>query len=160
VTGGKPTRRRIDLAGDNPQLLTAALPREVTHVVLADLFPDPLLPRWADEAMAILAEPRANVDRYLRAVPRCRRDGQLFAVGSLLTSSDFPAASAVTGFYVESVSLVSMLVSDRGEKAFSIFLKDAPRYGYEKALLRNYQIKSFQELQERWQRSTAAQGTE
>jgi tetratricopeptide (TPR) repeat protein len=154
ITGGRTTRRRIDLAGDNPQLLTAALPREVTHVVLADIFPDPLLPRWADESMAILAEPRANVERYLRLVPRCRREGKLFPVGSLVTSTDFPDAAAITGFYAESVSLVDMLVAQGGEKAFSIFLRDAPRYGYEKALQRNYQIKSFQELQDRWQRHT------
>jgi hypothetical protein len=64
VKDGKPTGRRIDLVADNPNLLPAALPREVTHVVLADIFSAPLLPRWADEAMAVLAEPRANVERY------------------------------------------------------------------------------------------------
>ena len=47
-----------------------------------------------------------------------------------------------------------------GEKAFAVYLQDARRYGYEKALARNYQIKSFQDLQDRWQRHTAALGTE
>ncbi len=151
--------RRIDLAGDNPNLLNAALPREVTHVVLADIFPNPLLPRWADEAMAILAEPRANVERYLQALPRCRREGGLVAVGQLLTATDFPDAAGITGFYVESISLVDMLVNERGAKAFAIFLQDARRYGYEKALERNYQIHGFAELQERWLRHAFATAT-
>jgi tetratricopeptide (TPR) repeat protein len=160
VNAGRATRRRIDLVGDNPNLVTAALPREMTHVVLADLFAEPLLPRWADEAMAILAEPRANVDLYLRAVPECRREGKIFAVGPLLQSTEFPDASAVTPFYAESVSLVDMLVAMKGPKEFSVFLNAARRYGYEGALKRNYNIQTFSELQERWTRHSAAQGLE
>jgi len=144
--------RRIDLVADNPNLLCAAVPRELTHVVLADVFSAPLLPRWADEAMAILAEPRPNVERYLRTVDRYRRDNQLLAVGQLMTATDFPDAAAITPFYVQSVSLVDMLVNERGSRAFAIFLQDARRYGYEKALERNYQIRGFADLQQRWQR--------
>ena len=149
---GKVVGRRIDLVADNPNLLCAAVPRELTHVVLADVFSAPLLPRWADEAMAILAEPRPNVERYLHTVDRYRRDNQLFAVGQLMTAADFPDAAAITPFYVQSVSLVDMLVNERGSRAFAIFLQDARRYGYEKALERNYQIRGFADLQQRWQR--------
>lgn len=146
------TKRRIDLAGDNPNLLPAAIPHEVTHVVLTDLFPNPMLPRWADEAMAILAEPRESIDRYLRALPKARNEHKLFAVGELLRMNEFPEASAITAFYVQSVSLVDLLVAEKGPQSFSLFLQAAQRYGVESALARSYGIRSFDELQKRWQR--------
>ncbi len=154
VLGRRVTKRRIDLAGDNPDLLAAAVPHEVTHIVVTDMFPDPMLPRWADEAMAILAEPRENIDRYLRALPKVRRDGHLFAVGQLLQSREFPDAGAITAFYVESVSLVDLLVAEKGPQSFSMFLQASQRYGVESALARSYGIRGYNDLQKRWQRKT------
>ena len=58
--GNRITSRRTSLRADHPQLLTAILPHEVTHVVLADLFTIQQIPRWADEGMAVLAEPNAE----------------------------------------------------------------------------------------------------
>jgi tetratricopeptide (TPR) repeat protein len=150
VNQGKVVRRRIDLVADHPSLFAGTLPHEITHVILADLFPDPLLPRWADEALAVLAEPRGNVDRYLRLMPKLKQEGRLFAVGQLIAMQDFPDPARITAFYVESVSLVDLLVSERGEKKFLIFLRDSQRYGPEQALDRNYQIKGFADLQKHW----------
>ncbi len=45
--------------------MTAILPHEVTHVVLADLFTTQQIPRWADEGIAVLAEP--NAEQEIRA---------------------------------------------------------------------------------------------
>jgi len=150
VQGGKVARRRIDLVATHPNLLGGNLPHEIMHVILADLFPQPLLPRWADEALAVLAEPRENVQRYLHLLPQIRQEGKLFAVGQLLTMPDFPEPSRITAFYVQSVSLVDMLVAERGEKEFLIFLRDAQRYGYEKALQRSYNIRTYNDLQKHW----------
>jgi hypothetical protein len=155
IREGRVARRRLDLVADNTGLATSALPRELTHVVLADLFPNPLLPRWADEAMAILAEPRPYVETYLKSLPKVRKESRLFAVGQLITMAEFPDSASITTFYVQSVSLTDMLVSLRGPKAFAIFLQDARRYGWEKALDRNYAIRGFSDLQTRWQRHVA-----
>jgi Peptidase MA superfamily len=157
VVDRRVVKRRIDLAADNPDLLPATIPHEVTHVVLTDLFPDPMLPRWADEAMAILAEPRENVARYLQVLPKVRNSGKMFAVGQLLTTKDFPEAAAVTAFYVQSVSLVDWLVAEKGPQNFSLFMQAAQRYGVEKALEKSYGIRGFSDLQQRWQRKTFAQ---
>ena len=40
LTGGRATSRRIDLRADDSALLANALPRELTHVVMADMFAD------------------------------------------------------------------------------------------------------------------------
>ena len=57
VSGGQIVTRRVNLRADHPQMLAAILPHEVTHVVLADVFTEQQIPRWADEGMAVLAEP-------------------------------------------------------------------------------------------------------
>jgi len=144
---GKIRRRRLDVVGNNLNLLTSTVPHEVTHVVLADLFPDPQLPRWADEAMAILAEPRPQIDKYLRALPRCKQDGTLFGVHQLLPMNEFPESKRITAFYCQSVALVDMLVKEKDPRTFAMFLRTAQRYGYEKALERSYAIRSYAELQ-------------
>jgi hypothetical protein len=49
MNSGRVIARRVNLRADHPQLLSAILPHEVTHVVLADLFTRQQIPRWADE---------------------------------------------------------------------------------------------------------------
>lgn len=151
VSNDKVIRRRLDLIGDHTNLLSSTTPHEVTHVVLADLFPNPLLPRWADEAMAILAEPQHQIDRYLQALPRCRQEGTLFSAGELLAMKEFPEAKRITAYYCQSVALVDMLVRMKDARTFAMFLQTAQRYGYDKALERTYSIRGASELQRKLQ---------
>ena len=89
---GTVKNRRIDLRADDDTLLTVALPRELTHVILADLFPNKPPPRWAEEAMAVLSAAPTEAERYKRAAPRLAADGLLPTADQLLTSTGFPAA--------------------------------------------------------------------
>ena len=73
---GRIVSRRIDLRGDVAEPLCAALPHELTHVLLADVFPGETLSRWADEGIAMLADPPEKLARHgqdLRAALRGRR---------------------------------------------------------------------------------------
>jgi hypothetical protein len=150
ITAGRVVSRRIDLRLDEPTLLDAVLPSEVTQVVLADLFADQPLPRWALVGMAALSESPAGVARYQRAVPGMLRDKKLYAVGPFLDQPNFPDRAAVTAFYAESVSLVSFLVERKGPKAFATFLREAPRRGYARALTTHYGFKDPADLQDQW----------
>jgi hypothetical protein len=150
IKGGRVVSRRIDLRADESSLLDGPLPSEVTQVVLADLFADEPLPRWAMVGMAALAESPEGVARYRRAVPALLREKKLFAVGPFMDRADFPDAANVTPFYAESVSLVSYLVELRGPKAFTAFLREAPRRGYAKTLASHYGFKDAADLQDRW----------
>jgi hypothetical protein len=153
---GRVVARRIDLSLDNVSLLTVTLPHEVTHVVLGDLFEDQPLPRWADEGMAVMAEEPDHTARVRRMLPKLRKEGKVVAVSQIVTSTDFPGADSITAFYVQSFTLVEYLCSLRGPKAFAMYLRDAQRYGYEKALERSFGIRSFTDLQQRWERATEA----
>jgi hypothetical protein len=157
LKGGRVASRRIDLRYDDAELLDVTLPHEVTYIVISDLFADQPLPRWAEVAMTVLAEPPAEVARYLRAVPRCAQEKKLLAVGKFLNVADFPESAGMTAFYVESVSLVDYLVRLKGAKAFALFLREAPRRGYDKALQTHYGFKDANDLQEKWLKHACGQ---
>ncbi len=133
LTNGRATERRIDLRADDPAMIANALPRELTHVVLADLFADKPPPKWALEGMAILAGSPEEISRYTRTLTRCARDGELRSMAMLFDLNDFPA-DKITGFYCQSVSVTEYLIKLNGERNFKIFLSDAQRYGTAQAL--------------------------
>lgn len=147
------SERKVELRADDPGAVANALPRELTHVVLADLFPHSPPPRWAEEGMAVLAGSAEEVDRYARTLPRCARAGELLPVATLIEMKDFPGADRITGFYCASVTLVDYLVKLGGERTFTIFLRDSQRYGPAQALKRCYQIDGPAALEAAWRRS-------
>ncbi len=153
MPNGKITSRRIDLRADNPDLAGITLPHEITHVVLADLFPDGSLPRWADEGMAVLSEPRSQVERYLKTMVRLRNESKLIPLTKILTRTEYPDAASVTVFYVESVSVVEFLVNRKGAPEFIQFLRDATS-GFDAALQRHYGLNNVAQLEEAWRRAT------
>jgi hypothetical protein len=144
--------RRIDLHCDDPNMLPGVLPHETTHVVLAGRFGDKPVPRWADEGMAVLSEPRDRIERHLRNLPMHRRDRQLFSVGQLVQMNDYPDPRYVGAFYAESVSVVEFLSNEKGPRVFAQFLRDGLNGGYESALRKHYGYRGFRELEQSWQR--------
>jgi len=152
LTNGRAAERRIDLRADDPTAAANALPRELTHVVLADLFPDRPPPKWAEEGMAILAGSPEEVARFTRALPRCAERGEWIALTSLLSMKDTPTEK-VAGYYCESVSLVDYLVRAGGARHFTVFLRDAERYGIASALKRSYSLDGPQALEAAWKRA-------
>jgi hypothetical protein len=158
LTDRRATERRIDLRADDAAITSNALPRELTHVVMADLFPDKPAPKWAVEGMAILAGSPEEAARYTRTLPRCARDGDWFALAQLMEMKDFPAEK-ITGFYCESVSLTEYLIRVAGgERNFTIFLRDCQRYGTPQALRRQLNIAGPEALEGAWKRSALEVG--
>ncbi|MCE9561715.1 MAG: hypothetical protein K8U57_06630 [Planctomycetes bacterium] len=154
LANGRATERRLDLRADDNTISANALPRELTHVVLADLFPDKAPPKWAAEGMAVLASSPEEVGRYLRTLPRCARDGEWFGLAQLIELKDFPTEK-ITGFYCQSVSLTDHLIRVSGsEKNFTIFLRDTQRYGTAAAIKRVYGFETPQALETAWKRAT------
>lgn len=156
LTNGRATERRIDLRADDVAIATNGLPRELTHVVLADLFADKPPPKWALEGMAVLAGSPDEIGRYTRTLSRCARDGELRTLATLFELKDFPA-DKITGFYCQSVSVTEYLIKLKGERNFKIFLGDAQRYGTAQALRRQYNIDGPQALEAAWKRACVEQ---
>ncbi|MGE3804767.1 MAG: hypothetical protein AB7K24_08860 [Gemmataceae bacterium] len=150
IDGGRVIGRRIDLHCDHPNLLTAILPHETTHTVLAGNFGSKPLPRWADEGMAVLTEPEEQIDRHRRKLPNHHRQGNLFTVQHLIELGDYPDARDVDVFYAQSVSLVEYLTKQKGPRIFADFIRDGMKQGFEPALQKHFGYRSYIDLQERW----------
>ncbi len=143
------TSRRTALRADHPQLLTAVLPHEVTHVVLADVFIEQPIPRWADEGIAVLAEPEAEQIRRAADLQDSLDSGNVIQVGELM-QNDNPAAKDWSLYYAQSVSLTRFLVEQGTPARFLQFIRDSHDKGIDAALRDCYRIEGLGELQNRW----------
>jgi hypothetical protein len=155
---GRVLERRIDLRGDDPNLLTGVLPHEATHVVLAGRFGQHYVPRWADEGMAVLSEPRDRINMHLRNLPKHRGDGTLFGVAELMRLNDYPEARRVGPFYAQSVSLVDFLCKKKDPATFAVFLREALDSGYEASLRRHFGYGSAADLERDWRQYAFGDG--
>jgi hypothetical protein len=152
--GGRVIGRRMDLHADDPNMIPAVLPHETTHVVIAGRFGEAPVPRWADEGLAVLTEPRDKIDRHLVKLPQYRQDRQLFSLRQLMQLNDYPDPRYIGSFYAESVSLVDFLSRQKGPQTFTQFLREGLRGGYEPALRRHYGFADFNELEQHWLHET------
>lgn len=166
---GQINARRINLRVDAPKLLTAVLPHEVTHLVLAEIFADlPYVPRWADEGMAVLAEPAAEQRRRAAGLTGPIAEGKLFPLETLMTI-DYPDGRSWDLYYAQSASVTRFLIARGTPAQFVEFLRGAqrnlnasqsagPRASWEAALRagldaelkRVYRIDGLADLQRRW----------
>jgi hypothetical protein len=159
--GGRVLSREIHMHCDNPNMLIAVLPHETTHVVIAGKLGDKPVPRWADEGMAVLTEPREQVERHLRNLPRHSQERQLFYLRDLVQLEDYPQQPQRVGaFYAQSVSLVDFLSRQKGPQTFAQFVRDGQSGGYEEALRRHYGYQGFPELEQRWRAYAFRAGTD
>lgn len=149
ANGGKIVSRRVNLRADHPQLLSAILPHEITHVVLADLFPEQPIPRWADEGMAVLAEPPAELRSRSAELNAPLQENRVFTVADLV-ALDFPDAKDWSTYYAQSISLTRFLVEQGQPRDFIRFLQASQRSGIDVALRETYKINDLAELQNLW----------
>src|SRR5260370_18209936 len=132
LDGGRVMGRQIDLHCEDPDnMLSAVLPHETTHVVLAGNFGDHVVPRCVDEVVAVLTEPHDKVLRHLVKLPGFYRNRQLLGVRQLVHMDDYPDPRSIDAFYAESVSLVEFLSKQRGPEIFTQFFRDGLQNAYQ-----------------------------
>jgi hypothetical protein len=149
MTDGRIDGRRINLRIDHPNIVRAVLPHEVTHVVLADLFPHKQIPRWADEGMAVLSEPPSEQNVRAADLTEPLAVGRLFRLNDLV-AMDYPDPRYLSLYYAQSVSLTRFLVEQGSPAQFIKFVQQAQWSGFEPALEQVYEISNFGELQTKW----------
>ncbi len=122
LTATASLRRKIHLRADHAQMRDAILPHEVTHVVVADLFiPEPL-PRWADEGIAVLAEPPTEQQLKAAELREPLESGRVFPLDKLM-AMDYPDAKDWSLYYAQSVSLTRFLVEQGPPEQFVRFVR-------------------------------------
>lgn len=150
IENGQIMSRRVDLVGDHVEYLTAALPHELTHVVLRDRFPLKPIPHWADEGAATLADTLDKQERHRKDLWKALADGTTFSAASLVSSDEFPRIDRWGTFYGESVSLTKFLVDRKSPASFVRFVEATESAGYDKALNDIYGIRNLAELDHEW----------
>jgi hypothetical protein len=159
VDHGQIGSRRIDLVGGRADFLSAALPHELTHVVLKDRFVTSAIPRWADEGAAILADNEAKQGRHRNDLNNALQRHATFAAASLMTMEDYPGPDRMGAFYGQSVSLAEFLIDRRKPARFVEFVELAGTSGYDAALHQCYGIANVDELDHEWRAYIASGAT-
>jgi hypothetical protein len=150
MDGGRITGRRIDIRADRPGWFRAALAHELTHIVLADQFPDGRLPAWADEGMAVLADTDVKQGAHQRDLNSAQSHRQTFRLVELFALDGYPAAERQAAFYGQSASLVRYLVGRGTSEQFVRFVRSAASDGYEAAVRDVYGLRGVHDLERRW----------
>ncbi|HVC96130.1 MAG TPA: hypothetical protein VND64_20775 [Pirellulales bacterium] len=147
---GRIVTRRIDVRADQPGWLNAAVAHELTHVVLADVFANAEVPRWADEGMAVLADTPEKQQLHLRDLRDARQQGNHWRMVELFTLAGYPDERRQAAFYGQSVSVVKFLVERGSPEQFRRFVQASLKDGYDHALNDVYQIRGLRELEQHW----------
>lgn len=147
---GRTVLRRIDVRADASDWSNAALPHELTHVVLGERFGGRTLPRWADEGIAMLSESaekhrerRDNLQDILAKRPT-------LLISELVTTSRLPAPHLRDAFYGQSLALSSLLVRKQTPAKFADFVEESIVSGVDQALRKHYSLEGVAALQREW----------
>lgn len=150
--------RRIDLRGDADDWERAALPHELTHVIVADRFTKRQIPRWADEGMAILAEPVAKQTRRSAEMQRALAGKRLLTAKELLAISQYPPGNRRDSFLGQSASLVAFLLEQGSPETFLEFVERSATHDFDRALADVYGIASCNRFEVAWQAQMYSRG--
>lgn len=153
---GRVATRRIDIRADKRGWFAEALAHELTHVILADVFPEGRVPHWADEGMAVLADPVAKQKAHFQDLRFARSARSAFRVVELLSLEGYPQPHRQAAFYGQSASIVRFLVERKSPSHFVKFIQTAEEQGYERALRNHYRIDGVRHLESLWGRYAQA----
>lgn len=153
VDKGRTIVRRIDLLGGGTDFLSAALPHELTHVVLRERLPSTAVPRWADEGAAILADTKAKQSRHHNDLADALVRRTAFRAGELLTRDEYPGPERMGVFYGQSASLAKFLIERESPARFVEFIEQATMQGYDTALQKVYRIDGVVDLDRQWRQN-------
>lgn len=144
--------RRVDLLTDGSNKITA-LPHELTHVVISDIFRGKRLPQWLDEGIAILADAHEKQLRHAQDWRQAKAQGRGFSVGGLVGLENYPPESQFPAFYGGSASLTALLARRGDSTRLLKFAELSLEHGYDQALRDVYQIQGLAELERLWRES-------
>ena len=147
---GRTVLRRIDVRADASDWSNAALPHELTHVVLGERFGGHALPRWADEGIAMLSE---STDKHRERLVNLRQilsRRSTIRLADLVRADRLPTPNLRDAFYGQSVALTSCLIRKSTPARFADFLEEVQHISLDSALRHHYQLDGVPALQKEW----------
>ncbi len=151
--GDRVVLRRIDLRYDAADWCHAALPHELTHVVLADRFHHRPLAPWADEGIAMLSETSHKRQQRMTDLRHAFQHRSTYPIRDLLTVRKLPPAPLRDAYYGQSLALTSWMVERTTPQRFTQFLHACEKMSVDEALRQEMGLDGIAALEREWSKS-------
>jgi len=139
---------RMTIQGSAERLMDSVLPHEITHMVLACHFRQPV-PRWADEGAATCVEHPSERGKQSRLLWQCLQTGRGIAFNRMFAMTEYP--KDIGPLYAQGYSLADYLIQIGGRPKFLTFLADGMKDNHwSEAVQRHYGIHDLGVLQTTW----------
>jgi len=139
---------RMSIQGSPQRLLDSVLPHEITHMIFASHFRQPL-PRWADEGGATSVEHVSERNKYRKMLDQFLRTGRGIPFRRMFAMTEYPPD--VMPLYAQGYSVVEYLIQIGGRRKYVEFLDDGLKSGdWSGAVARHYSIQDLGRMQNTW----------
>ncbi|MBN2578991.1 MAG: hypothetical protein JXB10_08370 [Pirellulales bacterium] len=139
---------RMSIQGSPQRLLDSVIPHEVTHMIFASHFREPL-PRWADEGGATSVEHVSERNKHRQMLDQFLRTGRGISFSRMFAMTEYPPD--VMPLYAQGYSVVEYLIQHGGRRKYIKFLEDGLNSGdWSGALRRSYGAADLGQFQNNW----------
>jgi hypothetical protein len=146
--GGEVFGWRMSIQGSQQRILDSVLPHEITHMVFASKFRQPL-PRWADEGGATSVEHVSERNKHRVMLNEFLQTGRGIAFNRMFAMTEYPPD--IMPLYAQGYSLAEFLIQTGGRRKYVEFLGTGLQNdNWPEAVRRHYGIKDLSALQNTW----------
>ncbi len=139
---------RMSIQGSRERVLDSVLPHEITHMIFASHFRQPL-PRWADEGGATSVEHVSERNRHRVMLDQFLRTGRGIAFSRMFAMTEYP--QDIMPLYAQGYSLAEFLIQNGGRRKYIEFLGDGLKSDdWSGAIQRHYGVQNLGSLQNTW----------
>lgn len=139
---------RMSIQGTPERVLDSVLPHEITHMIFASQFRQPL-PRWADEGGATSVEHASEKSKHCQMLNQFLRTGRGIAFSQMFAMTEYPRD--IMPLYAEGYSLAEFLIQSGGRRKYVEFIDDGLKSNdWPAAVRRHYGAKDLAALQNTW----------
>ncbi|MFZ5831018.1 MAG: hypothetical protein ACOY3P_13080 [Planctomycetota bacterium] len=139
---------RMSIQGSAERIFDSVLPHEITHMIFATHFRQPL-PRWADEGAATSVECVSERYRHRKMLVQFLQTGRGIAFNQMFAMREYPRD--VMPLYAQGYSLADYLIQIGGRRKYVDFVADGLSAGNWPASVRKYYgHQNLGTLQETW----------
>jgi hypothetical protein len=139
---------RMSIQGSQQRILDSVLPHEITHMIYASKFRQPL-PRWADEGGATSVEHFSERNKHRMMLNDFLRTGRGIAFNQMFAMTEYPPD--IMPLYAQGYSLAEFLIQTGGRRKYVEFLGTGlENDDWNEAVRRHYGIKDLSVLQNTW----------
>ncbi|MGB9687419.1 hypothetical protein [Thermogutta sp.] len=139
---------KMTIQGSRARLLDSVLPHEITHMILASHFRQPL-PRWADEGAATTVEHISEREKHRRMLLEFLRTRRGIPFRHMFAMEEYP--QDIMPLYAQGYTLAEFLIQQGGHRKFVQFLEDGLKdNNWDAALARHYPYQDLGRLQLSW----------